>query len=73
MNLLHDRVPSLRLVRRFIATGETRFPLAGVWSLVREASATTDATASAEPESPWLTVGVDLLRWALHPTLTFAC
>jgi hypothetical protein len=61
-----------RLVRNFVATGEARCPLAGVWSLLQETDATSRATTD-EPGLSWLASGANLLWRALHRNLTLAC
>jgi hypothetical protein len=53
-----DRAP--RLVRRFLATGETRCPLLCLWTLEATSSATED------PERTWPARWTGLLDWTFR-------
>lgn len=64
-SLIRTEIPakSFRLVRSFVPTGDSRLPLASVWSVAQD--------AADEAEIPWPVVRKCLLRRAIHRALTY--
>ena len=61
------KAPSLRLVRRFVETGDERCPVAGIWSRLQTDNAAPDEAELTQP-APWRL----LLGWAFTSPLS-AC